>query len=120
MLRTAVFFCLFAVAVPSAAGDRLVMRLTPAVAPEPAKLTVRTIVEANDENRALQIVAQSADFYRSSWIELDGAHASRTNVFEFRNLPVGTYEVISVLVGAQGQRATASSFFHVTPVPGSR
>jgi hypothetical protein len=120
MVRTIILLCVFAVAIPSAAGNRLVMRLSPPIAPEPAKLTVRTIVEADDENRALQIVAQSADFYRSSWIQLDGVNASRVNDFEFRNLPVGTYEVISVLVGSQGQRATASSFFHVTPVPGSR
>ena len=35
----------------------------------------------------------------------EGDHASRTNIFEFRGLPGGAYEVIGVLTGANGRRA---------------
>ena len=95
------------------------MRVSPSVAFEPAVLTIRTVIETDIENRALEIVAQSADYYRSSSIQLDGASAPRLNVFEFRNLPTGTYDVTSVLIGSRGERAIVSRRFQVAPAPGS-
>ena len=118
-MKKALILCVFAIAVPSHAGEPLAMRVSPAVALEPAVLTVRTVVESDSENRALEIVSQSPDFYRSSAIQLDGASVPRLNVFEFRNLPTGTYVVTSVLVGSQGQRATVSRRFDVAPSVGS-
>ena len=59
MVKRAVFLCVIAIALPSAAGEPLAMRVSPRVALEPALLTVRTTVEANPDNRALEIVAQS-------------------------------------------------------------
>jgi hypothetical protein len=119
LVKRAVFLCVLAFALPSAAGEPLAMRLSPSVAFEPAALTVRTVIEADAANRALEIVAASADFYRSSRIELEGASARRLNVFEFRNLPSGSYEVTSVLVGADGQRTTVSRRFRVSASAGS-
>ena len=118
-MRRAVFFCIFAVALPLSAGERLAMRVSPSVAFEPALLTVRTVIEADIENRALEIVVQSADYYRSSSIQLEGASAPRLNVFEFRNLPNRTYDVMSVLVRSDGERTTASRRFQVAASPGS-
>jgi hypothetical protein len=118
-VKKSLLFCLFAIAVPLSAREPLTMRLTPRMALEPAALTVRTVVETDAGNRLLQIVAQSADFYRSSYVELDGASAPRLNVFEFKNLPYGTYEVSSVLVGVDGRRAVVSREFRVSPGPGS-
>ena len=92
MVKKAVFLCVLALSAPLDAGERLAMRVTPNMALEPARLTVRTVVEADSDNRGLEIVAQSADFYRSSSVQLDGASAPRLNVFEFKNLPTGTYE----------------------------
>ena len=119
MIRRAAFVLVLVVNLPVAAGERLALRVTPAMALEPAMLTVRATVEADADNRALEIVAQSADFYRSSSIQLDGASAPRLNVFEFRNLPTGTYEVTSTLTDSHGQRVTASRVFHVAPAAGS-
>ena len=119
MVKRAVFLCFLAAALPSSAGEPLAMRVSPKIALEPALLTVQTTVEANSDNRALEIVAESADFYRSSSIQLDGANAPRLNVFEFKNLPNGTYEVTSVLVGSSGQRAVVSRVFRVAPAMGS-
>ena len=119
MLKKALFLCVLAIAFPVTAGERLAMRLTPAMALEPALLTVRTTIEADADNRGLEIVAQSADFYRSSWIQLDGVSAPRLNVFEFKDLPTGTYEVTSTLTDAHGQRMTALRVFRVAPAPGS-
>jgi hypothetical protein len=100
-------------AAPSGAGQPLSMAVSPTAALEPAIITVRAFVESNPDNRALQVTAQSPDFYRSSYVELDGANAQRLTVFQFRNLPRGTYEVTSVLVGSKGPRASAGGFFQV-------
>ena len=53
--------------------------------------------------RAVQISAESPDFYRSSEIQLEGERAARTNTFEFRSLPPGTYEARATLYGTGGE-----------------
>jgi hypothetical protein len=119
MLKKAILLGVVALVIPLSAGERLAMRLTPAMALEPAQLTVRATVAANPDNRLLEVVAQSADFYRSSAIELDGASAPQLNVFEFRNLPTGTYDVTTMLIDSRGQRIAASRTFRVAPSAGS-
>jgi hypothetical protein len=86
------------------AGQRITIKLSPAVAFAPANLVVRAIVEADADNRSMEVVAESADFYRSSEIQLEGDRAPRTSQFEFRSLPPGTYEVRASLIGAGGQQ----------------
>ena len=85
------------------AGEPIAMKVSPAVAFAPANLVVRATIEANADNRAVEIVAESDDFYRSSQIQLEGEQAPRTSRFEFRSLPPGTYEVRARLIGADGQ-----------------
>ena len=85
--------------LPAGAGERMIMKVTPAVAFAPANLIVRAVVEADADNRAIEVVAESEDFYRSSQIQLDGDHAPRTNTFEFRSLPPGNYSVKAILMG---------------------
>src|SRR5207237_5852904 len=85
------------------AADRLAVRVSPAVAFAPANLIVRATVESNQENRSIEIVAESEDFYRSSEIPLDGDRAPRTTMFEFRSLPTGSYQVRAILKGVSGK-----------------
>jgi hypothetical protein len=84
------------------AEERLSMRASPQVAFAPANLIVRTTIMRHDTHRGLQIVAESADFYRSSEISLDGERAPRVSVFQFQSLPRGTYEVRAILKGVSG------------------
>lgn len=84
---------------PAGAGERMIMKVTPAVAFAPANLVVRAVVEADADNRAIAVIAESEDFYRSSEIQLDGDHAPRTSIFEFRSLPSGNYSVKAMLMG---------------------
>jgi hypothetical protein len=93
--------------LPIGAGERITMKVSPAVAFAPANLVVRTTIEADADNRAVEIVAESPDFYRSSEIQLEGDRAARTTTFEFRSLPPGTYEVRAKLVGVDGQQRAA-------------
>src|SRR5580765_6764625 len=101
-------------------GDALRMQVSPAIQRAPAMLTVRVMIESSDDNRLLQVVAESPTFYRSSEVEIDGANASPLKVFQFRGLPTGVYEVTGVLVGTQGRRATISRVAQVVPSPGER
>jgi hypothetical protein len=102
-------------------GEAMRMQVSPSVARAPALLTVSITVAAASENRRLQVVAESPTFYRSSEIEVHGEQATPLNVFEFRNLPTGLYQITGVLVGARGQRAMASKLVKIEPaVGGSR
>jgi hypothetical protein len=90
--------------LPARAGERITMRVSPSISFAPGNLIVRATIEADAENRMVQIVAESPDFYRSSEIQLDGDHAARTNILEFRSLPQGRYEVRAALLDANGHR----------------
>ena len=79
--------------LPLGAGEPITMRVSPAVAFAPANLIVRATIEADSENRAVVVTADSADFYRASEMQLNGEQAPRTNTFEFRSLPPGSYEI---------------------------
>jgi hypothetical protein len=94
------------------------IQVSPAISRAPAMVTVRVIVENDPSNRSLQIVASSPDYYRSSEVQLDGKDAQPLNVFEFRNLPTGAYEITGVLVGAKGPRATVLALARVEPALG--
>jgi hypothetical protein len=100
------------------ANDRLAMRVSPAVAFAPANLVVRTTVEPDPSNRAMEIIAESPEFYRSSEVQLDGEHAPRTSMFEFKSVPSGEYMVRAVLKG-QGGRELATIDRQVNVVEGS-
>ena len=102
-VRACFFGILMAAAtLPVGAGERITLKVSPAVAFAPANLVVRATVEADAANRAIEIVAESPDFYRSSEVQLEGDRAARTNTFEFRSLPPGTYEVKATLLGPGG------------------
>lgn len=94
---------LLLVAMPVGAGDKLAMRVSPAFSYEPGSLTIQLSIEPDAENRVVRVMAESAEFYRSSDITLDGDRAPRTNVIAYRGLPAGDYQVRSVLFGARGQ-----------------
>jgi len=108
-VRTVLFgILLLAGSQPLGAGERLTLKASPAVAFAPANLVVRTTILADADNRAVEIVAESDDFYRSSQIQLEGERAARITTFEFRSLPPGTYEVRANLLGADGRSRAMS------------
>jgi len=110
---------LVACATVEATGDqRLKVSVSPAVALAPAAVTVRTLVEPNDANRALNIIVSSAGYARSSEIPLEGKRSQRLNVFELRDIPTGLYEVRATLVGPSGPLATAMQLVKVEPAAG--
>jgi len=86
------------------ANESISVRVSPAVSFAPANLVIRTKVEPDADNRTMEIVADSEEFFRSSTVQLEGDRAPKTTVFEFRSLPPGEYRVTVALFGADGQR----------------
>ena len=101
------------------AGQRLTVRVWPAVALAPALLTIRAMVEPSAQNRALSVEIDSAAYSRRSEIPLDGERSPRLTVVELRDVPTGLYEVRAVLVGASGSVATSSQLVKVQPSVGA-
>ena len=89
-------------------AEKLTLRVTPAVAFAPANLIVRAMILADSANRAVEVIAESPEYYRSSEIQLNGDQAPRTTTFEFRSLPPGAYEVKAVLLDTTGQERAAA------------
>jgi hypothetical protein len=101
----------FAVATATSVGanEPITIRVSPAMSFAPANLTVRTIVEPDADNRAMEIVADSEEFYRSSAVQLNGDRAPKTTIFEFRSLPPGEYHVTAAVFGTDGRRRGTAS-----------
>lgn len=90
------------------ANEPLALRVSPAFSFAPANLVIQANVDRDADNRSMEVIADSAEFYRSSTIALEGERAPRTSRFEFRSLPPGDYEITATVIGADGrQRATA-------------
>lgn len=106
-MKTKTLFLGLLIGITTAAGaddvQRITIRVSPALSFAPANLIVRTTIASDPENRAVEVVAESAEFYRSSEIQLEGERAPRTSVFEFRSLPPGRYEVRATLRGSKGR-----------------
>lgn len=98
-----------------AADNRLTLRVTPTVTSAPAEVVVTATVEKNADNRALEIAAESDDFFRSSLVTLEGDQAPRTTQLHLKNLPGGEYVVMVVLHGSHGERTTERRTLIVVP-----
>jgi hypothetical protein len=96
---------LLALTTMSASGDeQLRIAVSPAQSFAPSNLNIRARVVPNPENRAIEVVAESGEFYRSSQISLEGDHAPATIMFEFRSVPGGEYMVYGILTDSVGHR----------------
>ena len=104
--------------MPAHGSQPITLKVAPKATAAPAYLTVRTTIENDAENRALEVVVQSADYSTSSQVQLDGVRAPRTTMFAFSSLPKVVYEVTAVLMGSQGKRAVATGWFQAMPSPG--
>lgn len=115
--RHLAFTLLLCAATPLDAGQPLRMTVTPMKCFEPADLQVRVWIEPHADNRTLDIVADSPEFYRRSVIDLEGGRAPRAFVLRLRHLPGGEYVVAATLADPSG-RERASVERHVSIIPG--
>jgi hypothetical protein len=110
-------FAVLSLTTISANGDEHVrVAVSPLVSFAPSNVRIQVRIVPSDENRALEVVAESGDFYRSSQVQLEGATAPAAMLFEFRDLPGGSYHVYGILTdSAGGQRAVAHQTLKVLP-----
>jgi hypothetical protein len=105
--RLGLLWLLLSSAVSAGPIERLTLAASPISSFAPANLIVRVHVTPDPANRALQVVADSGDYLRSSQIPLDGEDAPKHLTVEFRGLPHGEYVVQGSLIDSSGhQRAT--------------
>ena len=90
--------------LPVSGGQPLALSVTPFQSFAPATVRVTARIEPSAANRALTIVADGSEFYRSSEFQLDGDQAPKTFEVFFPNLPGGEYEVYAYLTDSLGQR----------------
>ena len=121
MKRLFLIAVLLAVAVfapPVAGSQRVAIRVSPAVAMEPALLTIRASVEPSDENRKLSVMVDSEGYRSTSDIPLEGRNSARLNVLEIRDVPSGLYEIRAVVSSSSGPVATTMQLVKIQPAPG--
>ena len=110
---------LLSAAITVNAGERLTIAASPLQSFAPTNLMVRVHVPSDDANRALEVSADSGEYYRSSRIQLDGKDAPRTITVEFPRLPGGAYEIRGALIDSTGHaRAFAREQVTVLPSAG--
>lgn len=98
------------------ANDDVQLHVYPDVSSAPATLLIRTMVAPNDDNRAVSIVLDSADYYSSSTVQLEGAQSPRLRIVMFRDVPGGVYEVWSYVYDQRDHiRASARTTVTVFP-----
>jgi len=101
--RCLVFGLMLTATAAVGANEPLALRVSPAFSFAPANLVIQTNVDPDAGNRSMEVIADSAEFYRSSTIALEGERAPKTSRIEFRSLPPGEYQVTATLVGADGR-----------------
>jgi hypothetical protein len=105
-MRLALLTVFLAVA-PINGTASLKMNVSPAQSLAPAYLRVRVTVEPDVVNRTVVVVAESADYYRSSEMPLEGDQGPRTLFFEFRGVPSGDYQIRSIVGDAKGHEVAS-------------
>jgi hypothetical protein len=101
-LRLGLFWLLLSSAVSAGPVERLTLAASPVSSFAPANLVVRVHVTPDPANRALEVIAESSDYFRSSRMQLDGEDAAKTVTLEFRDLPQGHYAVRGRLIDSAG------------------
>lgn len=89
------------------AAPRLTIEVTPHVAFAPANIVVTVMVEPDEENRFVQVVAESDDMYRASEAPTADKNERQRFRFELRRLVRGDYTVTAFVKGTS-ERILAS------------
>jgi len=89
---------------PAGAGDQLKLAVSPAHSFAPAFLRIQVRIAPSVENRSLKIIADSATFYRSSEIQLEGDRSPATFNLELKAVPEGAYRVVGILRDGTGHQ----------------
>jgi hypothetical protein len=90
------------VAQADKSADELTLRLTPRFVSAPGYLRSLIRVAPNAANRVLRVEIDSAGYYRSSDIQLEGASAPMSHFLDWKEVPAGKYDLTVSVLGAGG------------------
>ena len=107
------------VATPIDAGEWITLAVSPRQSFGPTNMTVQVRLQPSADNRVLEVVADSADFFTSSQIQLEGDQAPKTILVELRAVPSGAYEVSGTLFDSLGH-PRAGTRQHALVLPSGR
>jgi hypothetical protein len=96
------------------ASQPVAVTANPMVSMAPATVVLNVVLEPDERNRSLIVVADSEDFYSSSEVSLDGDRAARQQRFTMRNLPPGEYVVQARVRRADNSERMAETHLLVT------
>lgn len=94
-------------------GEDLTLRMTPRFVSAPGYLRSLIRVAPNAENRLMRVEIDSAGYYRSSEIQLDGASAPMSHFMDWKEVPAGKYDLTVTVIGQSGTRAVRHLNFQV-------
>ncbi len=101
--------------------ERLEIRARPTFSFAPAEVHLEFTILPDAANRALEVTAESFDFYRGSLVELDGERAQHVVSIRYRDLPAGEYNVRGALLDGEGhERAVVDRQITVMSTGGER
>ena len=92
-----------------AADDELTLRMTPRFVSAPGYLRSLIRVAPNAANRAMRVEIDSAGYYRSSEIQLDGASAPTSHFMDWKAVPAGKYDLTVSVIGPSGDARVVRS-----------
>lgn len=107
-LRTLIVALVLTPATVMMANEPVSLRVSPAVSFAPATLVIQVRIAADNHGRALEIVANSGEFYRASTIPLDSDGVAKTTTLHYSSVPPGQYEVTATMITADGKRKVAA------------
>jgi hypothetical protein len=95
-------------------ADELTLRLTPRFVSAPGYLRSLIRVAPHEANRVLRVEIDSAGYYRSSDIQLEGASAPMSHFVDWKEVPAGKYDLrVSVLGAGDDPRIVRTINFQV-------
>jgi hypothetical protein len=86
-----------------AAAEEASISVTPRVAMEGSTVVITVRITPDPSLRALVLEADSPEFFRSSFLQLEGARSAAVHTLELRSLPAGRYYVRVVIDRAEGE-----------------
>jgi hypothetical protein len=90
---------------PHEDGAPLRLQVTPRAALAGTFVQALVRVHPHADNRLLRLTVESPSYFRSSDVTLNGADAAVSHFVPLRALPAGSYAVVAVVYGVDGERA---------------
>jgi hypothetical protein len=108
MVAAAFMLVLFGAVQATAAPPKVAISIRQHHAISPAAANLKVTVERDPDNRSVTIVVDGPEYYRASYIQLDGVSSPRIRQMTLKHLPPGSYVISATVTRADGSRVHAT------------